>query len=163
MKLNKIELLLGSLLSMIGCSDGKTMPEGQLVSLQYSTNACMAENEYEGSLERDSTGSFVVRSMLEYYGPMYEKRIDSAAVEHFKEIIKEEKMYLYKSSYQPSMEVLDGWGWSFRAKFSDGKSIISGGSNASPKGNGLSRICAYMQELAKDGTLVENTDSLSEE
>ena len=39
----------------------------------------------------------------------------------------------------------------------------SGGSNASPEGNGLSRICAYMQELAKDGTLVENSNSLSKE
>ena len=56
------------------------------------------------------------------------------------------------------LEVLDGWSWTFRARFSDGSSIFSSGSNASPRGNGLGRIRGYMQELVQDGVQVEFLD-----
>ena len=53
------------------------------------------------------------------------------------------------------MQVMDGWGWSFSARFADGSSISSHGSNASPKGNGLGRIRGYMDELIQDGLQIE--------
>lgn len=65
----------------------------------------------------------------------------------FRQIIEEEKMYKYKERYTPMMQVLDGWGWSFSAKFSDGSVISSHGENAGPRGDGLKRIRSYMQEL----------------
>lgn len=162
MKWNLKSALLGSMLCWLSCSPAKKMPEGDLISIEYTTNACMAENEYEGSAERDSAGCFIVRSKKENYGPMYEKRIDASQMKHFRDIIEEEKMYLYKDSYKPSMEVMDGWGWHFHAKFSDGSNIWSGGSNASPDGNGLARVRAYMEELVKDGVLAEK-DSIAGE
>ena len=96
--------------------------------------------------------------MKETYGPLFEKKVDTEVMKRFRQIIEEEKMYKYKESYLPSFEVLDGWGWSFRARFSDGSSIYSHGSNASPGDNGLSRIRGYMQELVQGGVQVEFLD-----
>ena len=123
--------LMSGLLGLLGCAQ-KKMPEGD-----------------------HSSGTFVVRAMREAYGPLYEKKIDAAVIQKFRQIIEEEKMYKYKESYRPMMEVLDGWGWSFSAKFSDGIKIYSHGSNASPKGNGLERIRGLMTELAMEGEQIE--------
>ena len=76
-------------------------------------------------------------------------------MKRFRQIIEEEKMYKYKESYRPKLEVLDGWGWSFNAKFSDGSSIYSHGSNATPRGDGLARIQGLMHELIEDGVQIE--------
>lgn len=58
------------------------------------------------------------------------------------DIIKEENMMNYKSSYSlnTSARVLDGDRWSLYARFSDGKSLSSRGRNAYPQGKGLSKI-----------------------
>lgn len=146
--------LVGGLFSMMGCAL-KKMPTGDLVSVEYRRSGTMARPEFEGSVERDSTGAFVLKAMKESHGPMFEKRIDTETMKRFCQIIKDEKMYQYKESYKPTMEVLDGWSWSFRAKFDDGSVIASHGNNAGPRGNGLARIRGYMQELIQDGVQVE--------
>lgn len=146
--------LIGGLFGMLGCAL-KKMPEGDLVSVEYSRNGTMARAEFEGRVERDSTGAFVLTAMKEHYGPLFEKKVDAEVMGHFRQIIEDEKMYQYKESYRPMLEVLDGWSWTFRARFSDGSSIYSCGSNARPKGNGLDRICGYMQELVQNGVQVE--------
>lgn len=149
--------LVGGLFGVLGCAL-KKMPEGELVSVEFSRHGTMARAEFEGRVEQDSTGAFVLTAMKETYGPLFEKKVDTEVMKRFRQIIEEEKMYKYKESYQPSFEVLDGWGWSFRARFSDGSSIYSHGSNASPGDNGLSRIRGYMQELVQDGVQVEFLD-----
>jgi hypothetical protein len=68
-------------------------------------------------------------------------------------------MYKYKEHYTPRMEVLDGEGWHFAAKFSDGTRIYSSGSNAWPRGNGLGRIQGYLLKLIADAdTIVEESE-----
>ena len=153
--------MIGGLFSLLACAM-KRMPEGELVRVEISRRGTMARAEFEGRVEQDSTGTFVLRAMKESYGPLFEKRLDAGMMQRFRQIIEEEKMYKYKERYTPMMEVLDGWSWSFSAKFSDGSSIWSHGSNASPKGDGLSRIRSYMQELVQDGVQIE-MDSLDEE
>jgi hypothetical protein len=97
--------------------------------------------------------------MKENYGPLFQKQISKEAVDSFKQIIIEEKMYKYKEHYRPSMEVLDGEGWHFAAKFSDGTRIYSSGSNAWPRGNGLGRIQGYLLKLIADAdTIVEESE-----
>ena len=149
--------LVGGLFGVLGCAL-KKMPEGELISVEFSRHGTMARAEFEGSVEQDSTGAFVLTAMKETYGPLFEKKVDTEVMKHFRQIIEEEKMYKYKESYKPPFEVLDGWGWSFRARFSDGSAIFSSGSNASPKGDGLRRIRDYMQELVQDGVQVEFLD-----
>ena len=149
--------LIGGLFGMLGCAL-KKMPEGELVSVEYARHGTMARAEFEGCVERDSSGAFVLTAMKETYGPLFEKKVDTEMMKHFRQIIEDEKMYQYKESYRPMLEVLDGWSWTFRARFSDGSSIYSSGSNASPKGDGLRRIRDYMQELVQDGVQVEFLD-----
>lgn len=141
----------GSLLTMVGCAPKKMMPDGDLIGISYIQNAMMATNEYEGHVEQDSMGTFVLSAMKENYGPLFEKRIDAVAMKKFRQIIEEEHMYAYKESYQPRVQVYDGTMWHFSAVFSDGTSISSNGTNASPNGNGLARITELMMQLVEDG------------
>lgn len=138
--------LVGGLFGVLGCAM-KKMPEGELVRVEFSRHGTMARAEFEGCVEQDSTGAFVLRAMKETYGPLFEKRLDAETMNRFRQIIEEEKMYKYKERYTPMMRVLDGWRWSFSAKFSDGSVISSHGENAGPRGDGLKRIRSYMQEL----------------
>lgn len=138
--------LVTGLLGLLGC-EVKRMPEGNLVRVELTRSGTMAGYEYEGRVGQDSTGAFVLRAMKENYGPLFEKKLDGEVMKRFRQIIEEEKMYKYKERYTPMMQVLDGWGWSFSAKFSDGSVISSHGENAGPRGDGLKRIRSYMQEL----------------
>ena len=146
--------LFGGLLGLVGCTV-KRMPEGSLVRVELTRSGTMAGYEWYGCAEPDSTGVFALRAMKESYGPLFQKQLSHETMNQFRQIIEDEKMFKYKESYRPKMEVLDGWGWSFRAKFSDGSSISSHGSNASPKGDGLARIQGLMAELIQDGIQVE--------
>jgi len=66
-------------------------------------------------------------------------------------IIEEEKMLDYAASYSldPSMQVLDGYYWSFSARLADGRSVNSHGRNVQPGGRGLSRISNLLLERAQ--------------
>lgn len=55
-------------------------------------------------------------------------------------IIEEENMLDYGVSYEPEIQPLDGYAWSFSARLSDGRSVSSHGHNADPGGMGLSRM-----------------------
>ena len=142
------------LLALIGCST-KSMPDSELIGLRYVSSGTMARPEFEGSVKMDSTGVFVLKAMKENYGPMFEKQITTEDMKHFRQIIEDEKMYKYKESYRPRMQVMDGWGWTFWAKFADGSVIESHGSNARPDGNGLGKVHGYMERLIQDGKQIE--------
>lgn len=142
--------LVTGLLGLLGC-EVKRMPEGNLVRVELTRSGTMAGYEYEGRVGQDSTGAFVLRAMKENYGPLFEKKLDGEVMKRFRQIIEEEKMYKYKERYLPMMEVLDGWSWSFEAKFDDGSKIYSHGSNARPKDDGLERIRELMDELIQNG------------
>ena len=133
--------IVGALGVLTGCSMFQKMPEGKLVSLEY-TRSAMRGNEYEVSLTTEANGDVVLRAMKENYGELIEKKLTEEEVAGFVSIIKEEKMYKYKEKYRPLLKVLDGYMWHFNARFEQG-SIDSGGSNASPGGEGLNRIKAY--------------------
>ena len=149
-----VALMIGSLFSLFSCVS-KKMPEGDLVSVEFTRIGTMARPEFEGHVNKDSTGAFVLKAMKETCGPLFEKKLDAGPMKKFRQIIEEEKMYRYKEAYRPMMEVLDGWSWSFEARFSDGSKIYSHGFNAGPRDNGLSRIRGYMHELIQDGVQIE--------
>lgn len=149
--------MIAGILSLIGC--GTPEPTGELLSVDYTHSGTMAGYIYEGRVKQDSNGNFVLTAMKENYGPLFQKQISKEAVDSFKQIIIEEKMYKFKEHYRPSMEVLDGEGWHFAAKFSDGTRIYSSGSNAWPRGNGLGRIQGYLLKLIADAdTIVEESE-----
>ena len=149
--------MIAGILSLIGC--GTPEPTGELLSVDYTHSGTMVGYIYDGRVKLDSNGNFVLTAMKENYGSLFQKQISKEAVDSFKQIIIEEKMYKYKEHYRPSMEVLDGEGWHFAAKFSDGTRIYSSGSNAWPRGNGLGRIQGYLLKLIADAdTIVEESE-----
>lgn len=142
---------LGSIFGLFtACGQNATMPEGKLLSLEYTESGTMAGYTFEGSVVTMKDGTVRLRVSYERYGPLVKKTVDAKVLDDLKQIMKEEKMYAYKSSYQPILEVLDGWGWSFHASFENHQYISSGGSNARPPGNGLSRIESYLTSLIGD-------------
>lgn len=149
--------MIAGMMSLIGC--GVHEPQGELLSVEYTHSGTMAGYIYEGRVKQNPDGRYVLTAMKENYGPLYRKQISKEAVDSFKQIIIDEKMYKYKEHYRPSMEVLDGEGWHFAAKFSDGTRLYSSGSNAWPRGNGLGRIQGYLQKLIADAdSIVEETE-----
>lgn len=64
-------------------------------------------------------------------------------------IIEEEKMLDYGVSYEPEIQPLDGYAWSFSARLSDGRSVSSRGHNAEPSGEGLSKISKLLFSRAR--------------
>ena len=126
------------------------MPEGQLVMIEYSEHGTMAGYRYYGRVELQKDGSVIVKAQKESYGEIIEKKVKEEVLTELRDIIKEHKMYKYKERYRPFFEVLDGYSWSFTAKFSDGESISSDGSNARPGGEGLNTLIQYMRKLVTD-------------
>ena len=152
-----VGIMFGLLMTWVSCAT-KKMPEAQLVGVRYTHSGTMAGYIFEGEMKTEKNGDVVLQAMKESYGAVFETHLTAEQVQHFREIIEEEKMYAYKERYVPPMEVLDGEGWSFSAKFADGSSIGSHGSNAWPQGNGLGRIRAYMEQLVEDGVQIEQVD-----
>ena len=124
--------MIAGIMSLIGC--GTPEPTGELLSVDYTHSGTMAGYIYEGRVKQDSNGNYVLTAMKENYGPLFQKQISKEAVDSFKQIIIEEKMYKYKEHYTPRM-------------------------NAWPRGNGLGRIQGYLLKLIADAdTIVEESE-----
>ena len=134
------------------------MPKGELLRLRYTESGMMEGYAYEMNIETHDNGDVVLRAMRESYGMLYEKRLDAAAMDSVRRIIEEEQMYAYAESYRPTIQVMDGYMWHFRAEFADSSFIQSGGSNARPHGNGLEKLRAFATELLKDAEVVEDKE-----
>ena len=152
-----VVVMFGMLTAWVSCAT-KKMPEAQLVGVRYTHSGTMAGYVFEGEMKTEKNGDVVLQAMKESYGAVFESHLTAEQVQHFRQIIEEEKMYAYKERYRPSMEVLDGESWSFSARFADGSSIYTSGANAWPKGNGLGRIHAYMVKLVQDGVLIKEKE-----
>lgn len=142
--------IVGLLMGMLtGCGIGKQMPEGKLMSLEYTRTASRAGVQYEVVMTTEPNGDVVLRAMKEEYGPLYEKKLTKEEIAGFVKIMEEEGMYKYKERYKPLLKVLDGTSWHFEARFEQGE-IYSGGYHAWPKGDGLQRIKDYSISLLDD-------------
>ena len=108
------------------------MPKGELISVEYHVSGTAAGYQYYYLVERQNDGTV---------------KVDAKVLSHIQDIIKSYKMYKYKERYLPYFDVRDGYMWDFYARFSDGESISSGGSNAWPKNDGLGAIRAYVTEV----------------
>ena len=123
------------------------MPKGELISVEYHVSGTAAGYQYYYLVERQNDGTVVLKAMKENYGEIIEKKVDAKVLSHIQDIIKLYKMYKYKERYLPYFDVRDGYMWDFYARFSEGESISSGGSNAWPKNDGLGAIRAYVTEV----------------
>jgi hypothetical protein len=145
-----MSLLTGLLGTFSSCMSHQGMPTGELVSVEYTEHGTAAGYKYYGSVERLENGPVMLKAMKKNYDSIIEKKVDAEVLTHIQNVIKEHKMYKYKESYRPTFQVLDGYSWSFEAKFSDGQKIYSHGSNARPRGDGLDTLKEYMKGLVSD-------------
>lgn len=146
-------MMAGFLAVVFGCGSQR-MPEGKLKSLEYTVTASMAGSQFEAHVTTEENGVVVLRGMKEHYGPLFERTLTADEVDGFVQIIRDEKMYKYKERYRPFFKVLDGYMWTFSAKFEQGR-IYSSGSNAHPRGDGLERIEKYVGKLLENALPVE--------
>ena len=75
-------------------------------------------------------------------------------LEKIGEMVSKYKVYKLKRSYQPSMEILDGYGWHMFIAYENGY-IGSGGSNAWPSEKdwqGVAAINKYIQDIIDAAT-----------
>jgi len=134
---------------LTSCGARAQMPEGRLLSIEYVRSGMMAGYEYHGLLETTDNGDVLLTSMTEKFGEASRLKVDEQTLQRFRDIIKEEQIYNYARDYSPPFEVLDGYGWHLYIRFEGGKSIESSGHNATPGGEGLTRLRSLMTELVK--------------
>ncbi len=174
--MKKITTALLSLLSIFPCcADKQQAPKLPLTDISYRFGSQMIAFP-EFSMRFFSANDSVFAVVFDIDQIQYSRYLikQEGVMKQMKQIILDEKMYRYKSSYS-NPYVLDGDGWSFNASFSDDVDerhkhmewINSGGSNKWPGGKGLSRIENAMKEAMTDAQFLyicdENGQEVSEE
>ena len=136
------------------------MPQGKLLRVTYDFNGMRMAEYSDFDLKRNADGSESEFKFRHYNSS--EVSMDGVADSLFdaaRQIIEEERMYEYASSYSLPRELaetmLDGFKWQFEAYFENGASISSHGRHVMPDGKGLRRIEALLSEAAK--ALIEAT------
>ena len=114
--------------------------------LEYSESGMRYRTKYTYEQHEDGTCS------LSREKDWREDNIRTVAVpasvgERLCQIVKEYKMYSYKSSYTPKMDVRDGIMWHLDARFDNGKKLYTGGENAWPDKQALERLEEYLYGL----------------
>ena len=162
----KLILMMGILGLLFGCkSNEKTteaptshpsplaqqkMPEGRLLRVSFFYQGMMMEELGNFDLHREADGKTAVLS-FRHYSDEVSHEVSDTLFDAARRIIEEEKMYEYASSYKLEMKemILDGYSWGFDADFEGDEHIASGGSNVSPRGDGLNKIRNLLYEAAK--------------
>ena len=126
------------------------MPEGRLLGVSYFYQGMMMEEFGSFDLHRDAVGKTAELS-FRHFSNEESHEVSDTLFDAARRIIEEEKMYEYAPSYQLKMKerILDGYSWSFSAKFEGNENISSGGSNVSPNGKGLDKIRNLLYDAAK--------------
>ena len=127
--------LLTIIAALFGCNAigaKKTMPEGSLKSLQFSTHGTMRFPTYYFSVDSDENGS-VWLTHISDEGDTTKVAVGRGLLYDLRNIIERDNLYKLEKSYQPKMQVMDGDGWRFYAGFDSKQSISSSGSNVWPK------------------------------
>jgi hypothetical protein len=146
----KIILFMGLIQYLLSaCGTAQQMPEGKLVSFSFSTSGMAQYSGMSYSLTTTKEGAVMLSIREEYESEASQTQTDAAALDSVLAIMQKRKVYLYKKSYKPRVEILDGDSWSFSARFESGKRLYSSGSNAYPKNWAFGEITAFLDTLIK--------------
>lgn len=132
---------------------GKPAPTGALVNFHYQESGTMAQPNFEYTLRRGEAGEvtlYAFRPFAEVEGWGDTLTVQPEVLDHVERLIKDNNLQNYKEHYQPKMEVMDGYGWSYEAVFDNGTRLHSGGSNARPSDGTLTTIAHYLDSIYQD-------------
>ena len=146
---------LSCILAFLGCKDGdRNKPqEGVPESYSYNYAGMMIQPILNYEVERAKDGTITIA----YCANSLEATVYKAPadlLEKIGEMVSKYKVYKLKRSYQPSMEILDGYGWHMFIAYENGY-IGSGGSNAWPSEKdwqGVAAINKYIQDIIDAAT-----------
>lgn len=157
--MKKLTTILLAVLSIFTCcADRQPAPKHPLTDIHYTAGSQMyayPSTDMHFFVAHDSIFAIV----FDIHQYQYSRYLITQpnVMQRMRQIILDEKMYRYKSSYY-NPYVLDGDGWSFNATFLDdvdashqhAETISSGGSNKWPKGDGLKLIHSAMLDALTD-------------
>ena len=131
-------------------------PEGKLTYFHYSNKGSMRPGGPEWTVELQSDGRYKVSYMndagtkfIDKEPERKEKIFDSKVGDDLVEIFRKGKIQTYKNDYM-NPGVTDGSSWRFEARFSEGKSVRSGGYMDGPRDmSGINNALKYVEELLK--------------
>ena len=124
------------------------MPAGRLNEVSYSYQGMRMEVIGNPSLKRAEGGKATLS--FKFFSDERSYEVSDTLLDKARDIIEEEKMYNYDSSYSLSFSerILDGYSWSFDAIFEGGERLSSHGRHVEPEGNGLNRIDSLLRAAA---------------
>jgi hypothetical protein len=144
----KIILFMGLIQYLLGaCGTTKQMPEGKLVSFSFSTSEMAMYSGKDYWLDTTQEGAVTLGIRMRGQSQASETQTDAAALDSVLAIMQKHKVHLYKESYKPHEEILDGDSWRFSASFDSGKRLYSSGSNAYPEDWAFGEITAFLDTL----------------
>ena len=146
----KTTILLFVIISLFTrCSSEKNiMPEGSITGYEYVYSGTMAHPIKYYKVERDADGVLGLH-FSEYTPEVTVYRVPEETLAFIDSVVREAKLYKLSTSYRPTVEILDGYGWYLCISY-EGGNISSGGENAYPPKNldaGIDRINNHLQEL----------------
>jgi len=119
---------------------------GKIVSLEYVEHGTMAQPTEYFKLVLEKGKVKVKRQR----GSMVEEfTTDASVMDSLTKVYIDCNVGEWKSNYQPSIEVMDGYSWNFEAKFDNGRYKYSHGNNARPGSNGLKEFSTVVWNIKK--------------
>lgn len=122
-------------------------PQGPVTYLSYSESGMRHRFEYTYRQAEDGTCTL---SRKEGWNDNLQPRtftVNPSVGDKLWKLVKKHEMYKYKSSYTPSMRILDGKSWHLEAAFTKGDKLYTGGENAWPSGDGIEDLEKYLDDI----------------
>ena len=144
MKYNLLMALSFLLTCNMHCSKVSSEPKSKLVYYDFIQYGMMSypDKVYRVYLQPDGKTKLIHnftndREEIEIYVPTF-------VLDSIKCMMGKHKMYQYKSHYTSSLSIMDGYTWSYTARFEDQTEFSSNGNNKYPRGNGFQEIHDFL-------------------
>lgn len=119
----------------------------KIVYLEYEERATYAQPVDYFKVELKDNGTVKIhrqQGMLEE-----DLTADATVMDDLLSVYENGKVGKWKSDYQPSIQVLDGYSWKLEVKFDNGSYKYSHGNNARPGSNALEEFSKLIWKLKK--------------
>ena len=128
----------------MSCYKTPSEPEVKLVRYDYVRYGMMSHPEAVYRVYLQPDGKAMLQHNFTQERDEVEIPIPVSVLDSIKSLMWKHKMYNYKSQYTSLWRVLDGYRWSYAAKFEDQTEFTSSGDNSYPEDDGFREIHALL-------------------